>query len=236
MDEMIMPYTADSAGTSWVYIILFTLFCLCCIRTKGDSKFVGSIIRNIIGVKERENLFDVTVRETSFIILALLLSACSIGVLLCIGVNLYSNRICSAVNIPGIALQYNSTLIPMAVCMGIACVYIGVMWLIYYLVALVFSDNTHAHIWVRGFTSAMSLGGLLFFPLALTALAYPAYAPMVTLIGLGVLIFVKFAFIIKGFRIFFTESSSWVVFLYYLCNLEIIPLNLTYGLACSLLG
>ena len=54
--------------------------------------------------------------------------------------------------------------------------------------------------------------------------------------GFAMLILVKFVFIIKGFRIFFTESSLWVVFLYYLCSLEIVPMVITFGLACALLG
>ena len=231
-----MTYMADEAGISWIYLILFSLFCLCCFRTKGDTRFAGAIIRDIIGVKERENLFDVTVRETSLIILALLLSACSLGVLLCIGVNLYPDRISTAADIPGMQLACEGPLVPMAMCMAIAIAYMGLMWLAYYLVGLIFSDKTHARMWTRGFTSAMSLGGIFFFPLALISLAYPGYAPTTVPTGLGVLIFVKFIFIIKGFRIFFSESSSWVVFLYYLCSLEIIPLNITYGLACSLLG
>ena len=110
------------------------------------------------------------------------------------------------------------------------------MWLCYTVVVKVFSDSIHTQLWVRGYTAGMGLGAVFFFPLALLALTYPANVPHIVIAAFTMLIFVKFLFIVKGFRIFFTESSLWVVFLYYLCSLEIVPLVITFGLACALLG
>ncbi len=120
--------------------------------------------------------------------------------------------------------------------MLLACVYIGAMWVCYTVVGKVFSDSLHTWLWVRGYTAGTGLGGAVFFPLALSALAYPQFTTPIVIIAFAMLILVKLIFIIKGFRIFFTESSLWVVFLYYLCSLEIVPLVITFGLACSLLG
>ncbi|MDE5870106.1 MAG: DUF4271 domain-containing protein, partial [Muribaculaceae bacterium] len=47
-------------------------------------------------------------------------------------------------------------------------------------------------------------------------------------IAAGVFILGKIMFIYKGFRIFFNQISSWMLFLYYLCSVEIVPLILTY--------
>ncbi|MDE6338919.1 MAG: DUF4271 domain-containing protein [Muribaculaceae bacterium] len=46
------------------------------------------------------------------------------------------------------------------------------------------------------------------------------------IIGIG-----KIVFIYKGFRIFFQQLRSWLLFLCYLCSLEIVPLILAYLLA-----
>lgn len=233
---MIMPFDIDQTDTSWIYLLLFVIFVLTCTRIKGNFKFAGALLRDTVVVRERENLFDVTMRETSFIVLAVLLSACSIGILLWNGVCLIGSRLMIVSYIPGLSLQYCGILIPVGICMAIMSLYMAAMWICYYLVGNVFSDASHARMWVRGFTSSMAFGAFIFFPLALVTLAYPEYSIYTTISGLIMLILVKIVFIVKGFRIFFTESSLWVVFLYYLCSLEIIPLSIVFGLACSLLG
>lgn len=237
MDEMsTSAYAINQNDVSWIYILLFVIFFLTCTRVRGNFKFAGAFLRDVVGARERENMFDATVRETSFMLLAVLLSACCIGVLLCKGVMIYGNLVWTPAEIPNISIKYEGILIPMGICMGLTCAYTVVMWLTYYFVGQVFSDDLHTKMWVRGFTSSMALGGVVFLPLALLSLAYPGYSQPITIIGLIMLILVKIVFIVKGFRIFFTESSLWVVFLYYLCSLEIIPMTITFGLASSLLG
>lgn len=225
-----------SADLSWVYLILFAIFFTASLRVRGNFKFAGAFFRDAVAVRERENIFDATVRETSFILLALLLSGCSMGVLLCVGARHYGALLLPGAHIPGLSLPDGSPLLDMGVCMLIACAYIGVMWFAYFFIGKVFSDDLHTSMWVRGFTSGMALASVLFFPLALAALSYPAHAGVLAATGLLMLILVKCVFVVKGFRIFFTESSLWVVFLYYLCSLEIIPLLIIFGLACSLVG
>ncbi|MDE6341619.1 MAG: DUF4271 domain-containing protein [Muribaculaceae bacterium] len=225
--------------TSWIILILFSLFLTACFRVRGNLKFVGSFFSDLVMVRERDNLFDTTVRETSLIFLMLLLSGCSFGVLLQQGVELFGSRLAVRADIPDITLPdfiAGAELPSALICMALCCAYIGVMWLAYYLVGIVFSDGFHTWLWVRGFTAATALASVVMFPLALVSLIYPQWHSYTVAVALVMLILVKIVFIIKGFRIFFTESSSWVVFLYYLCSLEIIPLVLTFGLACSLLG
>ena len=233
---MTAPGILESEATSWTYVILFIVFFLACIRVRGNFKFIGSFFRDLVVVKERENLFDVTVKETSFIFLLLLLSGCSIGVLLSLAVPIFGGDVPVKADIPAHGMLINGQFLSTLTCMAIACGYIGAMWICYTVVGKVFSDSIHTWLWVRGYTSGTGLGAAVFFPLALSALAYPAYTREIVLISFAMLILVKFIFIIKGFRIFFTESSLWVVFLYYLCSLEIVPLVITFGLACSLLG
>ncbi|MDE6740790.1 MAG: DUF4271 domain-containing protein [Muribaculaceae bacterium] len=233
---MMAPEMLESQATSWIYLILFSVFFLACIRVRGNFKFLGAFFRDLAVVRERENLFDATMKETSFIFLVLLLSGCSIGVLLSKAVALFGPVLPIKADIPDIGFSVGGDLLPTVVCMAIACGYIGAMWICYTIVGKVFSDTPHTWLWVRGFTSGTGLGAAVFFPLALFSLAYPAYTAQIVIAGFMMLILVKFLFIVKGFRIFFTESSLWVVFLYYLCSLEIVPLVITFGLACALHG
>lgn len=236
MDEMNISSIMESDATSWIYVILFSVFFLACIRVRGNFKFIGAFFRDLIVVKERENLFDATVKESSFIFLVLLLSGCSLGVLLNYAVPLYGAFMPINPDIPDFGIQVNGELLSVVTCMGLACCYLGAMWVCYTVVGNVFSDKLHTWLWIRGFTSGMGLGAVFFFPLALLVIAYPGYANYIILIAFAMLILVKFLFIVKGFRIFFTESSLWVVFLYYLCSLEIVPLVITFGLACKMLS
>ncbi|MBO5444404.1 MAG: DUF4271 domain-containing protein [Muribaculaceae bacterium] len=227
---------AGDIAASWIYVVLFALFILVCLRLRGNMKFVRSLMRDLVGIRDRENMFDDTMRETSVIFFMLLLSGCSLGVLLLGGVRYFGSR--SA--IPDFMLPLSGGIsgdMPSVLaCMAIACGYILIMWIAYNVVGRVFSDSQHTWVWVRGFTAGTGLGAVAFFPLALLALAYPAYAPAIVAVGLATLILVKTVYVVKGFRIFFTESSSWVVFLYYLCSLEMVPLAMTFGLAVALLG
>ena len=230
------PEQLERYASSWIYVILFTVFFLVCIRVRGNFKFIGAFFRDLVVVKERENLFDVTMKETSFIFLVLLLSGCSIGVLLSKAVPLFGGELPVRAELPPFGFAVGGELLPAIICMAIACAYIGAMWVCYTVVGKVFSDTLHTWLWVRGFTAGTGLGAAVFFPLALLALTYPAFSTLIVVAGFLMLILVKFIFIVKGFRIFFSESSLWVVFLYYLCSLEIVPLVITFGLACSLLG
>ena len=236
MDEITAPEVLENYASSWIYVILFSVFFLTCIRVRGNFKFLGTFFRDLAVVRERENLFDATMKETSFIFFVLLLSGCSIGVLLCKAVPLLEPLLMVRAEIPELGFSFSGELLSTVVCMAIACGYIGAMWLCYTVVGNVFSDNLHTWLWVRGFTAGTGLAAAAFFPLALLALAYPAHTPYILAAGLAMLILVKLLFVVKGFRIFFSESSLWVVFLYYLCSLEIVPLVITFGLACSLLG
>ena len=230
------PDLLDYYATSWIYLILFTVFFLVCLRVRGNFKFIGAFFRDLVVVRERDNMLDATVKETSFIFLVLLLSGLSIGVVLRHAVAIFGTRMHLPAEIPALGLGIEGEFTTTAICMGIACAYIGAMWICYTVVGRVFSDPLHTWLWVRGFTSGTGLGAAVFFPLALLSLAYPGHTSEIAYATFAMLILVKFLFIVKGFRIFFTESSLWVVFLYYLCSLEIVPLVITFGLACSLLG
>lgn len=216
------PRPDGSAGVSWVVAALTLLFCVAGLRYKSNARYLRGLLREMVEVRERNNMFDDTVRETSFMFLLMLLCAGSTGMLLC-----------SALSVSGV-LSGAVSVIPLLVCTGCASAYFLLMPLLYRGFATVFVGPALAKEWVKGFMAGAGLLALPLFPAALMSLFGTASAGVV--LGLAAMCFfvVKILFICRAFRIFMTESSSWVLFLYYLCTLEIIPLIITCSAARGL--
>ncbi len=227
---------ADTTGMSWVIGGLLLLFCIIGIRFHNNRRYVATLFQNLVDVRTRMNVFDETVRETSFLVLLNLLWSCSAGILL-------YGLLCHTT---GFAAQYGFNLhaltthpsLSIAICMGIGVAYTCFMSLAYVIVGNVFADSVKAKMWLKGYTAGQGLLSTIYFILALLMLSHPEWGEILLWIAAGMLILTKIVFIWKGFRIFFTQISSWVLFLCYLCSLEIVPLILTYLAAifiCSLL-
>ena len=196
-------------GSSWVATVLLLLFCVVALRFRNNYRYIVGLVKDLTEVRERHNMFDDTVRETSLLVLLNMLQVGCAGVVLAYG------------------LFGMPSMLQTALCTGACLVYTLVMWAAYYIVGNVFSDRLHTRMWVRGFVSSQSMLSLLLLPVALLCICYPANVPVLVWTGFGCLVLAKLVFIWKGFRIFFTQISSWVLFLYYLCSLEIVPLILT---------
>lgn len=225
-----------SSGMSFIYGGLLLLFCIIGIRFHNSRKYVASMLRNLVEIRMRNNVFDETVRETSFLVLLNLMWSCSAGVMLygLLRLTVPDNPIWS-VGIPALVSKPAASV---ALCMGVGVVYTCFMAIAYYVVGSVFSDGKHAGLWLKGYTAGQGLLSFIYFPLALLMLCWPEWGEILLWIALGTFVLSKIVFIWKGFRIFFTQISSWLLFLYYLCSLEIVPLILTYLAAmwlCSLL-
>ena len=67
---------------SWVAAALTVLFCIAGLRYKSNVRYMRALLRETVEVRERHNVFDDTVRETSFMFLLMLLCAGSAGLLL----------------------------------------------------------------------------------------------------------------------------------------------------------
>lgn len=223
----------DTTGMSWIIGALILLFCIIGIRIHNSRRYLSTLVHNLTDVRLRTNAFDETVRETSFMVLLNLLWSCSAGVLL------YGLlRVTTHVNPTG-SFSLPLTTHPaasIAICMGVAFLYTCFMSLSYMIVGTVFAGKTKAGIWLRGYTSGQGLLSFLYFLLALLSLSHQEWNGELLWIAAGGFILTKIVFIWKGFRIFFTQISSWVLFLYYLCSLEIVPLILTYLAAILLCG
>lgn len=221
-----LPVRNNESGDmmSWVVGGLILLFAIVAVRFSRNSKYLGAILRDATDVRERRNVFDDTVRETSFLLMMNLLWG------VCAGILLYQVIGRFDAGTPGDVFE--SSIIGaargMGICIGCVLGYLVLMSGAYAAVGNIFSDEHHTSMWVRGFWGANGLCTLLFFPLALVALCYPSGFGFISILAIAGFILAKMMFIIKGFRIFFTEITSWVLFLYYLCSLEIVPLVVLY--------
>lgn len=212
--ELPERHAEDTSGISWILTALIALFVVVAVRYRKNSRFLSAMLKEVTNIRERGNQLDDTVREVSFMLILNFLWVVSSGILLYFTL---SPLVGSAIGL--------------ALCVMCSLVYEIGMTAAYGICGSVFSDAKHTRMWVRGFWAAQSLGTLLLFPIALILICSPESAGWAVITGWGGFLVTKILFIWKGFRIFFTQISSWVLFLYYLCSLEIVPIMLTYGAA-----
>lgn len=214
---------AWGGGMSWIYLGLAVLFCIVGLKFKGSKRYLKALVTDLTDTRVRHNAFDETVKETSLLVLLNVLWVACAGILLwvCVLLTVHQTWADSTRIMPQPARG-------IALCMVTAALYLALMMLAYWVVGSVFSDRKLTRLWLKGAAASTGLQTFLLFPLALVALNYPRWDFPALMIAAGVFIIGKIVFLYKGFRIFFTQISSWLLFLYYLCSLEIVPLILTY--------
>ena len=222
------PPTAPDGGWSWVYLVLALVFFAVAMRIKGSSRFIAAMVNDLTDTRERQNVFDDTVKETSFLILVNLLWVVSSGVLLAASFRLLPDTAGGSFTPPAFSPEV------IGVCTLAALAYDVVMLLAYWVVGNVFTDSRKTESWVRGAAAASGLQTILLFPLACLVMAQPQWTATLLFIALATFPIGKIIFIFKGFRILFTKTASGLLFLYYLCSLEIVPLLLIYVLTLQI--
>ncbi len=221
--ERPMPDNPESIGLSVVWIVLVALFCAVSLKFKNNTRYLKAVMSDLTDVRVRQNAFDETVKETSFLVLLNILWVCSVGVLLW-----------QTIRLTAPDLPWESFSIPdrpaegIAICTGMAGCYALLMSIGYWIIGYVFADRQRAGMWVKGAGASQALEVVLLLPLAALSIGYEPWSEILLEIAAVVFILGKITFIYKGFRIFFNQFSSWMLFLYYLCSVEIVPLILTY--------
>lgn len=226
------PKDPETFGMSIVWLVLIALFCAAALKFKNNVKYLQAVLSDLTEIRVRQNAFDDTVKETSFLVLLNILWVCSAGVLLWQAVNL-------TVGNPALGDSFSIPDRPalgIAVCVGVAGVYALLMCIAYWIIGFVFTDRERARMWLKGAGASQGVEVVLLLPLAALSLSYQPWLPILLEIAAGVFILGKIIFIYKGFRIFFTQISSWMLFLYYLCSIEIVPLVLTYIVTVQVCG
>lgn len=221
------PTVRDSSGaaTSWLILGLMVLFLLVALRYRRNFRFVGGMLSDLTSGRRRRNMFDDTVRETTFMILMNLLCVVSVGLLLA-----------GALSVAGFtpAPRPGHLLAGIATCTGIVAIYYVCQWAAYLFIGYIFSTRDATKAWTRGFSSGQSLLGLLLFPLAMVSVFYPGGLPLLLFLASAAYLAARLLFIFKGIRIFSQQRHSYILFLYYLCSVEIVPAVIVWKTACGL--
>lgn len=201
--------SGDEAYT-WILLGMGMLFVALCLLLRANSHYLQSLRRKLFEVRERNNMFDDTVRETT---LTVLLNVLCAG---CVGICLYCAA-CWSEHLAGSTVAAGA-------CIAISSAYCALMPAAYWILGNIFYDRQRTSAWLSGFTASQGVLGLCLFPLVLLLLFYhEATEPL--LISAGVLVLtLKFLFIWKGFRIFYRKNGLSLLFLYYLCGVEAVPL------------
>lgn len=211
-------------GVSLILCCLFILFLIISLRFRNNMKFVVTTVRDLISTRIRQNVFDDTVRESSLSFLLNLLWCVSVGI---IGSNcLFYFYPSSFIPSPGA--------IEMLLGIVFAIGYTMFMSASYFCLGWIFTDKDKGKMWVKGYSASHMLSTPFFFITALVSLCWHNVEFGVVITAITIFVTARLIFIWKGFRIFFNQISSWVLFLCYLCSLEIVPLVLTWRLAIFL--
>lgn len=220
----------STQGMSWIYLAIAVLFCVIGIKLKGSIGYIKALFSDLTDTRVRHNVFDDTVKETSMIILLNAMWVICAGIVLWIGIRnqFFSQEAGWSIGISLTGAQC------IGLCILCAAIYLIAMMVAYWAVGNVFSDRRHSVLWLKGAASSLGLETFLMLPIALVALNYEAWSGVLFVLGVIVFIVGKIIFIYQGFRIFFAQISSWLLFLCYLCSLEIIPVIFTYGAAVAL--
>ena len=194
-------------------------------------KYIENFFHYMFSTRRRENLFeDHTVNETS-ILAALIANTCIVGgFLIYLAVQLLE---------PSLAPSLQSSVFPhIAAYCGLTLGFYAVQWVVYKLLGYAFTDKVGAKLWIDGFKSSQSLLGLVLLPVLVLLMLYPAHGKVLLAVAAALYFSARLIFIFKGFRIFYSNLSSILYFLLYLCAVEIVPLvimtSVTYWI-CGIL-
>lgn len=216
-------------GMSWIYLAFTVLFCVISVKFKGSKRYLKAIFGDLTDTRLRHNAFDDTVKETSLLVLFDILWIVCMGVMLWQSVKFgMETGIVSEIGLPFNPMPVSAPATGIGLCTAVVCTYSLIMLLSYTVVGNVFSDRRHTTLWVKGAMASSAMQSFLLFPIALLSLIYADWTKILLIMAAVVFLSGKIVFLYKGFRIFFAEISSWLLFLYYLCSLEIVPLLLTY--------
>lgn len=223
-----VAHRSESAtGMSWVISLFVVVFLLSCLNYKNNFKYIKSIVSDLTDVRSRNNMFDDTVRESTFLIMLNVMCVISVALLSYTGVIL--------ANPVFVDLPFALTIASVG---GITVFYYLFQYAMYWAFGNVFSDESKTSSWIKGYASSQGLLGVILFPLSLISFFYADIAQTVCIVAFILFVLARLVFVFKGFRIFFTQISSWLLFLYYLCSVEIIPMIFAYLLvvkACKIL-
>lgn len=200
-------------------IMLVVTLLLVVLSYRTGYKYIEKLAHNIFSVRRRENLFDDnTVNELQILTSLTLFTSVVLGI---IGFYALDTMV------PALRPQLHSNVwLYTSLLTGIALSFYLLQLLAYNVVGFTFADGVATKLWTDGFKATHSLTGLLLFPITGALMVWPQECKLLLIIAIILYFCCRFAFICKGFRIFYSNLSSLVYFILYLCSVEIVPLVL----------
>lgn len=219
-----VPRKKNLGESVYVTGVLFVLIAIIFFKHGKSPKFFSYLFKELTDLRQRNNMFDDTVRETTYLYVLNLLTTVSLGVLLYFLI-LYT----APPNISQLLSDDAYNIKALGICAGISLCYEVVMLMLYTIVGNVFGKKHDAQQWTRAHLSSRALIAPLIVIPAFLLMFYPGYVETTLIIGAVIFFIAKIVFIWKGIRIFFHLSGFYFLFLYYLCSLEVVPLILVYS-------
>ncbi len=204
-----------------VMCLLLGAFLILAANFRHYSTFLKTFTQDLWKVRNRSNVFDDhTMSETRVLM--------SMVILLCVseGTILYS---AIAIAIPGVPI------FPVVgICTLLAMVYYIVQILTYQTIGYAFTTGENTIQWIKGYRASQSLLGIALVGPAVIVIFNPGATTAVCIISLSLYVVARLIFILKGFRIFFTNCFSLIYFILYLCSVELLPPFIICKLALQL--
>lgn len=202
---------ATPGSDSGIVTLLVVTLIMLMINVRQYTTFIKSFGTNLFQVRRRRaNVFDNNTTSEWRITTSSILTLC-----ICEGII----AACMLYNKPGSSSPFALTSLFAAV----AALYYLFQVIAYNTIGWTFTDPTGRRQWIKGFNASQSLLGLIMTIPAMTMLFAPTDGHNAFIAAIGLYLLARIIFIIKGFRIFYTNFSSVVYFILYLCALEIIP-------------
>jgi len=212
--------------TGAMSLLLAALFFLV-VSYRTGYKYLENMGHNLLSVRRRESLFEDNTADETQILSALIGLTCTLeGLLGYQAIELFHPDLLSRLQ--------QSVALHVLMLVGVALVFYLLQIVLLRLLGYVFSDRDSTRVWLDGFKASQALLGLLLFPVVALSLARPESVNYVLICATILYFCTRFAFICKGFRIFYSNLLSLVYFILYLCSVEIVPLAIVYGATISL--
>ena len=192
-------------------------------------KYIENFFHYMFSVKRRENLFeDHTLNETK-ILAALIANTCIVeAFIIYFAVQMLRPEW-------ALSLQANVFRHIAAFC-ALAVAFYAVQWLVFRILGYTFSDKVGTKLWLDGFKASQSFLGLLLLPVLVLIMIFPTHGKLLLYVAALLYLVVRLIFVYKGIRIFYSNLSSIVYFILYLCAVEIVPLVIMTGVTYWICG
>ncbi len=220
------PRTINVGDNSGVLTMVTVVLVLMMISYRHCRRLFATLWQEMWAMRHRHNVFDERTTNETHVLTLMAMQWC-----MCTGLLLYSG-----LGITGTALQPAKAFVDTGCLTLLMMGYYAMQWIACQVLGYTFSTPAGRRLFVQGFTASQSLLSFALIIPSLVSIIYPSASFTAVIVGAALYLTARIVFIIKGFRIFYTNFGSLFYFILYLCTLEIAPIILVYNLALLLVN